>query len=376
MEDIIEPTMDYDFTKIYFGPPSTLVGGAYFAKIMYSTNKPLFIQTPKSLTKQGFIKSGKKVYTDLMFDNNDTVFINWIENLESKCQELVYSKRESWFESKLEKDDIESAFTSPFKIFKSGKYYLLRVNVKPNIKIYDEMNKIIQTESITNDKTIISILEIQGLKFTSRNFQIEIELKQSMVVNPDPFLDECFIKTPKKIKEENIKEELPNDLNNIIKQSVQDLKTKELEPRNNKINSDESIDLEFVFDKPLEKQTNKINKINENKFDLEEANIVLDVEELEDPSILKEVDLSGTLDNTLETLQLKKPNQVYYEIYQKAREKAKDAKKNAIVAYLEMKNIKKTYMLDDIDESDSEFEEFASKDSSSEISDSESLEDN
>ena len=386
MEDIIEPTMDYDFTKIYFGPPSTLAGGAYFSRIMYGTNKPLFIQTPKSLTKQGFIKSGKKVYTDLMFDNNDTVFINWIENLESKCQELVYSKRESWFESKLEKDDIESAFTSPFKIFKSGKYYLLRVNVKPNIKIYDEMNKIIQSESITNDKPILSILEIQGLKFTSRNFQIEIELKQSMVVSPDPFLDECFIKTPKKIKDENIKEQLlndqlPKDLNNIIKQSVQDLKGKELESINNKLDSDESIDLEVVFDEPepLEKQSlpnkksNKINKISQNNIDLEEANIVLDVEELEDPSILKEVDLSSTLDNTLETLQLKKPNQVYYEIYQKAKEKAKDAKKNAILAYIEMKNIKKTYMLDDIDESDSEFEEFAS---SSEISDTESLEDN
>jgi rRNA-processing protein FCF1 len=390
MEDIIEPTMDYDFTKIYFGPPSTLAGGAYFAKIMYSTNKPLLIQTPKSLTKQGFIKSGKKVYTDLMFDNNDTVFINWIENLESKCQELVYSKRDSWFESKLEKDDIESAFTSPFKIFKSGKYYLLRVNVKPNIKIYDEMNKIIQTESMTNDKTIISILEIQGLKFTSRNFQIEIELKQSMVVSPDPFLDECFIKTPKKIKEENIKEQLPKeqlpiDLNNIIKQSVEDLKTKELETTNNKFEVNESIDLEVEFDEPeplekktLPKVTNKRlpKAINNNNIDLEEANIVLDVEELEDPSILKEVDLSSTLDNTLETLQLKKPNQVYYEIYQNAREKAKDAKKNAIAAYLEMKNIKKTYMLDDIDESDSEFEEFASKDSSSEISDTESLEDN
>ena len=380
MEDIIEPTMDYDFTKIYFGPPSTLAGGAYFAKIMYSTNKPLLIQSPKSLTKQGFVKSGKKVYTDLMFDNNDTVFINWIENLESKCQELVYSKRESWFESKLEKDDIETAFTSPFKIFKSGKYYLLRVNVKPNIKIYDEMNQIIQSDSITNDKPILSILEIQGLKFTSRNFQIEIELKQSMVVSPDPFLDECFIKTPKKIKEENIKEQLPkeqlpNDLNNIIKQSVEDLKTKKLEPTKNKFNANESIDLDVVFDEPLEKKTLP-EVINTNNIDLEEANIVLDVEELEDPSILKEVDLSCTLDNTLETLQLKNPNQVYYEIYQKAKEKAKDSKKNAILAYLEMQNIKKTYMLDDIDESDSEFEEFASKYSSSEISDTENLEDN
>ena len=43
-------------------------------------------------------------------------------------------------------------------------------------------------------------------------------------------------------------------------------------------------------------------------------------------------------------------------------EKAKEAKKNAIVAYLEMKNIKKTYMLDDIDDSDSELEDFDNQD--------------
>jgi rRNA-processing protein FCF1 len=407
MEDIIEPTMDYDFTKLFFGPPSTLAGGAYFTRIMHKTNKPLFIQTPKSLTKQGFIKSGKKVYTDLMFDNNDTIFINWIENLESRCQDLVYSKRESWFESKLEKDDIESAFTSPFKIFKSGKYYLLRVNVKPNIKIYNEQDQIVPIDSITSDKTIISILEIQGLKFTSRNFQIEIELKQSMIVSPDPFLDECFIRKPVKkqpAKESNIEEQEDIDLDNLINQSVKDLaSTKDLALTNDVASTkdlvltndvaltkdvsltkdvvlnrnNEPINLEVSFDELLNKQTTEFDG-------LEEADIVLDVEDLEpkeeikeDPGILKEVDLSSTLDNSLETIQLKKPNQVYYEIYKKAREKAKDAKKNAILAYLEMKNIKKTYMLDDIDESDndSDFEDFASRDSKSEISDTESLED-
>ena len=77
MDDIIEPTMDYDFSKIYLGPPSTLAGGAYFTKIL-NNNKALYLQTPKSLTKQGFVKSGKKLFTDLMFDNNDTIFINWI----------------------------------------------------------------------------------------------------------------------------------------------------------------------------------------------------------------------------------------------------------------------------------------------------------
>jgi hypothetical protein len=401
MDNIIEPTIDYDFTKLYFGPPSSLAGGAYFTRLMYNTNKPIFIQTPKSLTKQGFIKSGKKIYTDLMFDNNDTVFINWIENLEARCQELIFTKRETWFETKLEKDDIECAFTSPFKIFKSGKYYLLRVNVKPNIKIYDEKDQILSSETLTNDKPIICILEIQGLKFTSRNFQLEIELKQSMVVSPDPFLDECFIKRPikkqQKQQEEEMNENISVDLDNLINQSAEHLaknkvkipfennETNNIYNNNNKNIS--PIDLEETFDKPKPLEKDIENK-HKNLFDLEEADIdftnLQDVndltskedifEEVEDPTILKEIDLSSTLDNSLETLQLKKPNQVFYEIYQKAREKAKEAKKNAILAYLEMKNIKKTYMLDDIDESDNEFDEFASRDSSSEISDTESLE--
>ena len=373
MDTIIEPTIDYDFSKLYLGPPSTLAGGAYFTRIMYNTNKQLFIQSPKSLTKQGFIKSGKKVYADLMFDNNDTVFINWIENLETKCQELIFSKGQSWFETKLEKEDIETAFTSPFKIFKSGKFYLLRVNVKQNVKIYDENDQIVNNDDVTADKMLISILEIQGIKFTSRNFQIEIELKQAMVVSPDPFLDECFIKKPIK-KQQNINdikndipiEEKSIDLDTFIDNSVKNLtENNNFQPPLEK----ETINLEVSFEEPK-----KINPHDE----LEEANIVLDVEELvkepEDPTMLKEMDF--TLENNLETITLKKPNQVYYEIYKKAREKAKEAKKTAILAYLEMKNIKKTYMLDDIDESDSEFEDFSSKDNASDISDAESLEDN
>ena len=143
--------------------------------------------------------------------------------------------------------------------------------------------------------------------------------------------------------------------------------TKPLEKPLDKPLENESIDLEVSFEKPK-----KFNPYD----DLEEANIVLDIEELEeelikdDPNMLKEIDF--TLEKNLETFTLKKPNQVYYEIYQKARDKAKEAKKSAILAYLEMKNIKKTYMLDDIDDSDSEFEDFASKDGAS---DDESLED-
>jgi hypothetical protein len=59
-----------------------------------------------------------------------------------------------------------------------------------------------------------------------------------------------------------------------------------------------------------------------------------------------------------ESITLKKPNDVYYEIYKAAREKAKQMRKVAMEAYLEAKEIKTKYMLSDIDDSDeSEYEE-------------------
>ena len=47
---------------------------------------------------------------------------------------------------------------------------------------------------------------------------------------------------------------------------------------------------------------------------------------------------------------MKNPNEVYYEIYKQAREKAKDCRQKAIEAYLEAKQIKTKYMLHDLDD--------------------------
>ena len=95
----------------------------------------------------------------------------------------------------------------------------------------------------------------------------------------------------------------------------------------------------------------------------EDVNLNLEIEELnddieeEESKELKEVELDiQTNDNTLESLKLKRPNQVYFEIYKEARTRAKEAKKNAILAYLEAKNIKKTYMIENINDSDSDFD--------------------
>ena len=355
MENIIEPNKDFDFSELSLANPTGIQGGAYFTKIQYN-NKPLYIQTPKSLTKQGFVKNGKKIYCDLMFDNNDEKIIHWIENLETKCQELIYEKGESWFQNKLDMPDIEGAFASPLRVYKSGKFYLLRVNIKlnyitnvPNLKIYNESEIPLTIDDVNSNTNIISILEIQGIKFTSRNFQIEIEMKQTMVFNTEILFDNCLIKTNqlnKKLKEPIFIKEEEKDFNLLKEENLIEKK------ENNLILEDLS--------KAILEETEENKETEENTTDsniLNDSSIELNVEELEEDKLkddwndLTEFQLNTNID-TLETMTLKKPNQVYYEIYKEARNKAKLAKKEAIQAFLEAKNIKKTYMLNDLDESD------------------------
>ena len=466
MENIYEPNGSFDFANISLAHPIGITGGAYFTKIQMNS-KPLYIETPKCLTKQGFVKSGKKIYSELMFDNNDEQFIHWMENLEIKCQQLIYEKGESWFQNQLEMNDIETAFTSPMRIYKSGKFYLIRVNVKmnyitntPQLKIYNENETPLSIDDVTADTNIISILEIQGIKFTSRNFQIELELKQIMVINTNEIFENCLIKTnthiPAKMNkiavdnstfmsqkldfkilpvvpklEENIVDNVVNDNvvnDNVVNDNVDDLKNMSLLEkisesiindmgkgedfgnneilRNNQsipeyLERTESLSAAKCADerlnsgddsrKSLEEQndveeqtpttiasddlqsspsanTSEVHSLfatlTPDTYDYASLQTVVDIDSLLDTqNDLKEIIINPNLDS-LETITLKKPNQVYYEIYKEARKKAKIAKKTAIVAFLEAKNIKKTYMLDDLDESDSDSDSYNDSDNS------------
>ena len=379
MDNIIEPNKDFDFSKLSLAHPVGIQGGAYFTKILYNT-KPLYIQTTKSLTRQGFIKSGKKYYCDLMFDNNSEILIHWFENLEETCQKLIFDKSEAWFQNSLDKNDVETAFNSVIRIYKSGKYYLVRTNIKiasnnePSVKIYNENENPLTIEDVKENTNIISILEIQGIKFTSRNFQIDIELRQSMVLDNEPLFDNCLIKTYNSNK--NVILDQQKEINSLGKDNIEPLE-KNI-PVNVIINSNDNdtidrnlglgLDLELDLGKETTIETNDFQEnTNDNEKGPDDDNeITLDVhelntEELEDKSELKELDLNMPLEDDLETnenesIKLKKPNEVYYELYKEARNKAKVAKKNAIIAYLEAKNIRQTYMIDNLDESESDID--------------------
>ena len=393
IENIVEPNEQFDFSKISLAHPVGIQGGAYFTKIE-NNKKKLHVQTCKSQSRQGFVKTGKKYYMDLMFDKNAEELIQWFENLEVCCRKLIFEKKNTWFQNDLEESDIESAFNSPIKIYKSGKFYLLRTNIKnnhknsPEINIYNEQEIPLSMDNVTQETNIISILEIQGIKFTTRNFQIEIELKQILVLDDDPQFDKCLIKinkpskvlepirgTMQEVKEAKEVEEL-EEVKELEEQQAKEQQAKEQQATEQQAKEQQAKEQQAKEQQATEQQATEPITTKELSLEIEEIEELDNIEE--NTFSLKEVDnieLDLDLEENQDTLdldkpmQLKKPNQVYFNLYKEARNKAKQAKKNAIIAYLEAKNIKKTYMIEDLIDSDSDFDAEIDDVSESELED-------
>ena len=388
MENIVEPNESFEFTNLSLANPVGIQGGAYFTKIL-NNNNPLYIQTTRCVTRQGLVKSGKKYYGDFMFDNSSASLINWFENLESRCQQLILGKSSEWFQSALDVSDIENAFNSTIRIYKSGKFYLVRANVKnnalnePSIKIYNENEVPLAISDITSDKNLISILEIQGIKFTSRNFQIEIEIKQIMVLNNDLLFNNCLIKTDNTHRlNGKIKDTPADDIIKCIEDTLEDEPTtvvivenqnngrekpvheeeEEEDKENITIIKTEELGLSMLDDDAVESSDIIISK-EDPPTTTEQDSILKNIQSDDNLEVLAEmepelteIDFNCTLEDTIEEIKLKKPNQVYFELYKEAKKKAKLAKRSAIIAYLEAKNIKKTYMIENVNDSDSDFD--------------------
>jgi hypothetical protein len=366
MNGIHDPNDKFEFNKLLLTSPTVVSGGNHFIK--YSMNDmPLYIQPPKCKVKQGIIKTGKRAYCDLMFTNENENFIRWLENLENYSQKQIFINREKWFETALDEHDIENSFTSPLKIYKSGKYYIVRTNIptalgKTNFKVYDENENIIDIETIKENENVATILEIQGIKCSARSFQIEIEMKQLLVLNKVDLFEKCILTKKSEIVKESL--EKTEDENLIENKDIYITRSVE----NNTVVI-ETVENESHYDnnnntsQQMNDDSNNINNISFEKYELdgepeqkEEISKNLQHINLEKTELIEEVDLNLEKIEENEPVFLKKRNDVYYEMYREALRKAKLAKEMALSNYLEAKRIKNTYMLDELND-DSDFED-------------------
>tara|TARA_B110000305_G_scaffold77463_1_gene87057 strand:+ start:584 stop:1642 length:1059 start_codon:yes stop_codon:yes gene_type:complete len=343
MTNIYQANEDFDFTKIHLANPIPYQGGSYFSKVLVGSNDDsLYIQSPKCKTKQGIVKTGKKRYTDLLFSNHNENFINYLNNLEENLQQTILKKQSLWFVNHdLDMEDIQNNFISPIKVYKGNNYLVRtnlnqpRTNIENAIPIFNESETVKQMDDITDKSEIICILEILGVKFTQKNFQVEINIKQIMLIENSPIFDNCLIKPSNYIQTEPpascddtlIKNET------IVDSNTETIKTEKSENLINYI-GDESVSNENNSEENINNDSNDSNV--EITDSLENS---LGLEELSEYQI--EID-----DPKKDSINLKKPVEIYMNLYLDARKKAKEAKKVALDAYLAAKNIKETYNLE------------------------------
>ena len=422
MEGIYQATHAFDFNKITMISPTIIPGGNYFIKFRMN-DIPLYIQTPKCKVKQGILKSGKKLYCDLMFTHENEDFICWMENLENYCQKKIFENRQKWFETPLDEHDIENSFTSPLKLYKSGKFYISTPNVPSllgncYLKIYNENEETVTIENIQENMDVVSILEIQGIKCSIRSFQIEMEIKQMMVMNPVNLFEKCILKksiissgpavsaitnkvdTDQSLSSMDISvntkqmddttylsehklEGMLIDTQNVhieMKEHIDmnDNDTSNTRPISNDIidnthNSQEDntqntiVQHENVNENENVNDKNDDNEHNDDNDDDEDHSYDDDDDDdykrdkivIQDDDELMEIDLDlDELQDLDPPIHIKNRNDIYVNMYREAKRKAKMARDLAIASYLEAKNIKNTYMIVDDDDSDLEEESF------------------
>lgn len=399
MENIYEPDDTFPFNQLQFISPTAVAGGNYFIRCLTGKQKPLYIQPPKCSCKSGLVKTGKRMYIDLVFQHDDEQFIEWVEKLENLCQTKIFDNRSKWFESGLEMHDIENSFTPTMKIYKSGKMYVVRANIplrlgKCGLKIYDEQENDVNPEAVTDKMPLMTILEIQGIKCSSRSFQIEIEVKQMMTLNPtaDIFesclfskgpakksemtsapIPETVIKTTESMTESAvetpvetpvettmIQEESPS----FVLETVEDNETTShhdpLLDTTTEVDTEE-IDLgDLVKNDPLEEDVSHdiLKPVLEDAIpEREIQEVSIPVEGVSPEEGFCEIDfpLDKSDNDQGDVMQLKNRNEVYYEMYQNAKRKAKIARDIALSSYLEAKQIKNTYLIhEDVEDEDDE----------------------
>ena len=376
--DVFHPNDTFHFDHLQLTHPQHITGGAYLTRFSYCDSKqPLYIQTTKTQSKQGIVVSGKKAYIDLLLTANDadTEFTEWIGSLEKRATDLLYEKRHLWFTQELDHTDIENSFTSPIRAYKTGNF-LLRVNLEPNrnfthiqpfsCKIFDENKKVAPIEYIKAEQTVISIIEFQGIKFTSRNFQIELLLRQVLVIPDVPLFETCIISPdrpapatpipalhePEPIAHRPAPETAPVMINQSIEEPTTDylgLLSKN-EPINNESDVDADESERYITPRPQLKHF----EITEVEIDFKNISDTIDVNE---PTFdTSTVPLPPVEHPPVEhpppktAITLKKHKDVLYEMYKVAKHKASEMKRAAMRAYLEAKEIKARYLLDDLDD--------------------------
>ena len=372
-------TENFAFNNVKVENPSLINANNYFSKIYNNnSNKNFYIKLPKCKTKHGIINSNNKCFCELEFNSNEKLVAEFFENLEEFCVEEICKNKALWFydSGNITNDDIKEYITPIMRSYKGGKKFLIKANIKQDkIIVYDENEKKINLTDYDVNNEIIPLININGIKFSKSTFIIDIVLVQFMVLYPcDSFENQILIK----LNEQEIYLNKSNNQDEEVKEIKDITDTNDTNDTNDTkdiIDTNDTNDTKDIKDNTEDKLENFISETNNLDYLEPSKNITindsnsnvennsfkylinsLETIECNNDGSIELNNLDSFAENT-EPIELKTHETIYLEIYKKAKQKAKEIRKNAIEAFLEAKNIKNKYNLNTIMDDSSSDEE-------------------
>ena len=359
-----EPNDHFPFDQMSLADPQALQGGSYFSRLSINSGA-VTVQLPQCGTKEGVVKTARSKYLDLSYPTDMSVELaQWLEKFEAAIKGKVLERKTAWFSNEISEGDLDSMLNPMYRTLVTRKRLLIRGQIdterrtgKNKCRAYDEHEREIVLDDLNKDDTIIPLVTIEGIKFTSRSFDIEVKISQVMRLD-QVSAPVCQIRrggsAAKKEDEESHGEgEVERKMEKIVLE-VGEVEGVSRETRDDteEALTEVSIDAQS-FGTELSESDAESAFGEEQRPTLEIADPI-EIEGIE--NVIEEglVEIDPEIKDSDEGITLKKPQEVYYEIYKAARARAKQMRQAAIEAFLEAKQIKEKYMLRDMDDSESE----------------------
>lgn len=386
----------------------------YVSTLNFDSSDAAFtLLLPQCATKAGIIEQSSKTYVDLLFESSSSdvkELVDLLIAMEEEAAKQLHSRSGEWFEGNAEQMTVQSfedMFTPVVRYVNRQRNVCVRVHIPTSSRgikqastgydcdVYDKLGKTRLLSDIRADTQIRPLVEVKEIRMTSTSLNLHLNLVECMIVkdseavteNTDqrapsrriPLASAALSDVAEDQEKEVVNEEQVEaqiELSNEHQESevaiepAEEPATETLVETNVNDEAGSGTDVatnDYVETNKCEVGVNDTNnEVKESEDEFKESIPVnpnsdsllgeVEIGRIEAESdILEEV---GVLElDEAEPIKLKKPDEVYKDIYKAAITKAKKLRQVALEAYLDAKKIKAKFMLEDIYDSDEDGDE-------------------
>jgi hypothetical protein len=372
---------------------------------------------PQCTTKAGIIEQSSKTYTDLLFDSSASdvkELVDLLIAMEEEAAKQLHSRSGEWFEGdsgKMTVQSFEDMFTPVVRYVNRQRNVCVRVHIPASSRgikqastgydcdVYDKGSRNRLLSDIRTDTQILPLVEVKEIRMTSTSINLHLNLVECLIVKDSEAINDVTeqraparrIQLASVLASDSVDKAHTEEHTSVEdgNEGEEHQEAHQETPNDQHEETSVATTMDGIVDKAVDNSdgidnatiaigTTSSEEAKESGADTSGNGIATNGDEAKrhststsnsdlplenegttileaESDILEEVGVLAV--DEAEPIKLKKPDEVYKDIYKAAITKAKKLRQVALEAYLDAKKIKAKFMLEDIYDSDEDGDE-------------------